>query len=83
MGTSFGGKVNLSVDVAEDGSSVAVSAGLNLVSLPVRVRMRLRSGDGRPLRSATINGVATPVQEGDVVYLPRNLRGIYRIVGRF
>ena len=47
------------------------------------IRMRLRSGNGRPLRSAQVNGVGTAVYDGDTIALPLHLQGKYRIVGRF
>ena len=83
MGTRFGGIVNLSVDVAKEGDSVKVTANLDLVEMPTEVRMRLRSGDSRPLKSATINGIGTEVLEGDTITLPRELKGMYDVVGRF
>jgi len=45
--------------------------------------MRLRSGDGRPLASAWVDGATTPVLEKDTIRLPGNTKGGYRIVGRF
>jgi hypothetical protein len=83
MCTHFGGLVDLEVEVAKAGHSVAVSAKQNLGVLPTEIRMRLRSGDGRPLVSASINGEATPVLEKDTIKLPIKLNGEYRIVGRF
>ena len=50
---------------------------------PKQIRMRLRSGDGRPLRAAEINGAATPVLAGDTIRLPDASAGKYHIVGRF
>jgi len=43
----------------------------------------LRSGDGRPLVSAEINRVKTPVIDGDTIKLPAQIRGEYRIIGYF
>jgi hypothetical protein len=83
MGTWFGGKVDLDVQMGEDGDSVSVTANLDLSVLPTEIRMRLRSGDGRPLASAEINGAKTSVLDGDVIVLPGQTRGEHRIVGRF
>jgi hypothetical protein len=83
MGTHFGGKVSLQTLMSKGGDSVLVSAALDLATLPTEIRMRLRSGDGRPLRSAQINGVDTTVHEGDTIALPLHLQGKYRIVGHF
>jgi hypothetical protein len=83
MGTYFGGKIRLEVQVAPDGNAVQVDAHLALAVEPAQIRMRLRSGDGRPLKSATVNGEAATVQEGDVVVLPLQRAGQHRVVGRF
>ena len=84
MGTLFGGTVDLALQVAEDGNSVTVDAKLEKLAVkPKEIRIRLRSGDGRPLASATVNGKPTPVQPGDVVALPLQTDGTFRIVGRF
>jgi hypothetical protein len=83
MGTHFGGQVDLEVEAAKDGNSIAVSAKQNLVVSPTEIRMRLRSGSGQPLVSASVNGQSTPVLEKDTIKLPMNVNGEYRIVGRF
>jgi hypothetical protein len=83
MGTHFGGQVDLNAHVANDGNSVEVTTQLDLAVAPAEIRMRLRSGDGCPLASATINGVQTAVLEGDTMKLPDGLHGQYRIVGSF
>lgn len=83
MGTYFGGKVQLDVHVAADANSIQVDAELALDVQPAETRMRLRSGDGRPLISATINGQAVAVQPHDIITLPSECRGKYSIVGRF
>lgn len=80
MGTHFGGLVDIEVHAAKDGDSVAVAANLDLVVAPTEIRMRLRSGDGRPLASASVNGAAAPVLEGDTIRLPDKIKGDYRIV---
>jgi hypothetical protein len=83
MGTHFGGQVDLETEVAKDGNSVSVSAKLNLAVLPTEIRMRLRSGNGRPLASVSINGQATGVLEKNTIKLPKETKGEYQIVGRF
>jgi len=84
MGTVFGGAVDLTVQVAEDGNSVAGDAQLKKLAVtPKEIRIRLRSGEGRPLASATVNGKPSPVQPGDVLALPVQTEGTFRIVGRF
>jgi len=84
MGTWFGGKVDLDLEVAEDGNSVVVNVKLTKLAVkPTEIRMRLRSGDGRPLASARINGAATKVLEKDTIKLPTSTDAEYRIVGRF
>lgn len=83
MRTHFGGYVDLEINVAEDGNTVGVYAKLDLIALPAEIRMRLRSGNGRPLVSAEINGNEAPVRNGDTIKLPTELEGEYRIVGRF
>ena len=83
MGTHFGGQVDLEAEVAKDGNSLNVQAKLNLVVLPTEIRMRLRSGNGRRLASARVNGRETPVLEKDTVKLPTKTEGEYKIEGRF
>jgi len=69
--------------MAPAGDSVRVSARLRqLAVVPTEVVLRLRSGDGRPLAAAEVNGEKTPVLEGDLLKLPRETNGRYRIVGR-
>ena len=50
---------------------------------PKEIRIRLRSGDGKPLASVTVNGRPTPLQPGDVLLLPVQTEGTFRIIGRF
>ncbi|GMV96166.1 MAG: hypothetical protein AMXMBFR83_05340 [Phycisphaerae bacterium] len=83
MRTYFGGRVQLEMEVAADGDSVQARADLALVEQPTGIRMRLRSGDGRPLKSAAVNDRPVEVQPGDVIVLPSQPKGQYRIVGRF
>jgi hypothetical protein len=84
MGTCFGGKIDLEVQMAEDGNSVMVRAKLDKLAVqPKEIRIRLRSGDGRPLVSATVNGQATPVQAGDIILLPVQTDGSFEVVGKF
>lgn len=83
MGTHFGGHVDLDARVAKDGNSMEVAEKLDLVVSPTEICMRLRSGDGRPLASASINGQSTRPLEKDTIKLPKELKGEYRIVGRF
>jgi hypothetical protein len=84
MGTGFGGTVNLDVRVAADGDSVVVNARLmGLKVKPRQVRIRLRSGDGRPLAGATIDGVKTDVLKGDVILLPSSANASFKVVGTF
>jgi hypothetical protein len=83
MGTHFGGQVDLETEVGKDGTSVRVQANVDLAVLPTEIRMRLRSGNGQPLKSATINGTETTVLESDTIALPQQLKGNYRIDARF
>ena len=83
MGTHFGGHVDLAANVAKDGNSMEVQTSLDLAVMPKEIRIRLRSGDGRALASATINGVSTPILERDTIVLPTQIKGDSRIVGNF
>ena len=56
---------------------------MNLAVLPREIRVRLRSGDGRSLVSAEVNGEAVDVMAGDVIQVPARSNAKYRIVGRF
>jgi hypothetical protein len=84
MGTLFGGTVDLALQVADDGNSVAVDAKVEKLAVkPKEIRIRLRSGDGRPLASATINDAPATVLPGDVVLLPVQTDAVYKIAGKF
>jgi hypothetical protein len=83
MGTHFGGHVDLTTEVSGNGNSLHVDAKLNLAILPTEIRMRLRSGNGRQLSSARVNGRTVPVQEKDTIVLPKKIAGEYKIEGRF
>jgi hypothetical protein len=84
IGTHLGGKISLDVQVADDGNSVTVDARLmRLAVKPKEIRIRLRSGDGRPLASATVNGQPAAVQSGDVIRLPVKTDATFKIIGRF
>jgi len=84
MGTHFGGRVNLEVEVAADGGTVRVHAQWrDLAAKPSAIVMRLRSGDGRRLRSAAVNGKPAKVLAGDTIDLPVRSSSDLRIVGRF
>jgi hypothetical protein len=82
-GTHFGGHVDLSVRVAKDGNSVDVQAGFDLAVAPKEIIMRLRSGDGRPLSSARIDGASVPVMGGDTIKLPDQISAKHHITGTF
>jgi hypothetical protein len=83
MGTHFGGAVDLEVHVSEDGESLDVKAEYELGVRPTEIRMRLRSGNGKPLASATVNGAETTILEADTIRLPQATTGNYRIVCSF
>lgn len=84
MGTHFGGKIDLALEVADDGESVEVDASLHSLAVtPAVTVMRLRSGDGRLLASAEVNGKRVRVLENDTIKLPASSSGKYHVVGRF
>jgi hypothetical protein len=84
MGTAFGGKVDVTVDVADDGSSLDVVIKLaKLAVTPKEIMVRLRSGDGRPLASANVNGQPAKVLDKDMVSLPATRGGTFKIKAKF
>jgi hypothetical protein len=84
MGTAFGGSADLALQTAVDGDSVTAEIKLKgLAVAPAEIKVRLRSGDGRPLRTAELDGRPVPVGPGDLVVLPAAKDGEHRIVGRF
>ncbi|MCC6446817.1 MAG: hypothetical protein IT210_25620 [Armatimonadetes bacterium] len=84
MGTYFGGNLNLEVQVSDNGDSVRATVRLkNLSVLPTEIRLRLRSGDGRPLASILVNDNPAKLLEGDTVRLPLKKNGTYQVVGGF
>jgi hypothetical protein len=84
MGTSFGGKVDLVADMAADGNSLTVIAKLAGLSVePKETVIRLRSGDGRPLQYAEVNGSRMPAETGDIIRLPVVKNGEYKIIAHY
>jgi hypothetical protein len=84
MGTTFGGTIDLAIQVAADGNSLTVDAALKKLAVkPKEIRIRLRSGDGRPLASATINGQPAKMLPGDVVLVPSETGAHCKIVAVF
>jgi hypothetical protein len=84
MGTTFGGTVNVHVQVAADGNSATADVKIeHLAVAPKEIRIRLRSGDGRPLKTATIDGKAVTVLPGDVVNVPVETDAAWRVEGKF
>ncbi|MCC6126932.1 MAG: hypothetical protein IT426_18360 [Pirellulales bacterium] len=82
--TYFGGQVDVALRVADDGRSVTVNAVIGKMAVrPKEIRVRLRSGDGSPLASATVNGVAAPILPGDTIVLPSNTQDRLQIVAWF
>jgi hypothetical protein len=81
MATHFGGRVDLDLTVAGDGNSVTANAELHLAVRPEKIRLRLRSPDGRPLRRAEINGQPATVLGNDVIELPPEPVRNYHLVG--
>jgi hypothetical protein len=83
VGTHFGGRVSIERRIADDGSAVTVQVRLDLGVLPAETRLRLRSADGTPLKSAEIDGTAAEILDGDTIRLPQKRTAEYRISGHF
>jgi hypothetical protein len=83
VGTHFGGKASVALEVSRDGKSASADVELDLAVRPAEIRMRLRSPDGRPLRSATIDGAPTEVLEGDTIRLPLGKAGRSVVTGNW
>ncbi len=84
MGTSFGGRIDLDVECAAGGDAVTVRASWRGLAVePRTVKMRLRSGDGRPLASAEVDGKGVLVLPGDTIELPAATAGDFTVLGRF
>jgi hypothetical protein len=84
MGTWFGGHIDLEVNVAPDAhSSTILVHWRDFAVLPSRILLRLRSGDGRPVRSAKVNGALKPVLNGDLVELPLAKNGAFSVTAAF
>jgi len=84
MGTVFGGAIDLELEVAADGAScVAQVRWRGFAVPPERVALRLRSGSGGPLASATVDGRDAPVAEGDLVVLATGRDGSFTVAGCF
>ena len=83
MKTFFGGQIDLEAETAADGNSMEVHLDIKLDVKPKEIRMRLRSGDGSPLVSASCDGEEINVLPGDLVVLPATIAGSHTIVGKF
>ena len=84
MGVAFGGNIDLEIRTANDGDSVAVDVNLNKLAIrPGEIRLRLRSGDGRVLASAKMDGKNVAVQPGDLIVLPAATSAEHHVVGLF
>jgi hypothetical protein len=84
MGTLFGGRVDLTVDVEPGGDSVSVDVSWrDLATAPSRVVMRLRSGDGSPLREAEVDGTKVKILGGDRIELPWKPSARFRVTAAF
>jgi hypothetical protein len=59
----------------------AVVARIGFAVLPERIRMRLRSGDGRPLRRAFVNETEVEVLKKNTILLPAAIGGQFKIEG--
>ncbi|MCC6445407.1 MAG: hypothetical protein IT210_18345 [Armatimonadetes bacterium] len=83
-GTYFGGRISLSLKADEAGKSISAEVRLKKLSVcPKAVLIRLRSGDGRPLRSAEVNGSSGGTLPGDLIRLPAVRNGVFKIIGRY
>ena len=83
MGTWFGGTVDLSLAVTNDGRQVRVTARLRgLRAMPASIRLRLKAPAGAAILAVTANGKRARVQQGDLVLLAPKLNGVYRIVAQ-
>ncbi len=83
VGTHFGGRVSIEHRLAVGGAAVTVHLNLDLGVLPAEPRVRLRSPDGKPLKSAEIDGAAAEILDGDTIRLPQKRAAEYRISGHF
>ena len=70
--------------MSPDGDAVTAEVQWrDLVVLPKEIRVRLRSGDGRPLHAAFVNGTAVAVTSQDTIALPLKKSATYHITGEF
>jgi hypothetical protein len=82
-GNPLRGRVSIEHLIADGGNAVTVHVNLDLGVLPSEIRLRLRSPDGKPLKSAEIEGAGAEVLDGDTIRLPQTRTAEYRIVGHF
>jgi hypothetical protein len=83
MGTHFGGRVHLEMEVSADGRVIGIDARWqDLAVLPSRIVMRVRTGHGNRPGGVEINGTRTPLLAGDLIELPAKAEGHHRIVVR-
>ena len=80
-GRTFGGTVDLRSKWRRAATRAPATAKLALATLPTEIRMRLRSPDGKPLKTATVNGKAVEVLPDDTIRLPLRKAGKYSITG--
>jgi len=84
MGTVFGGRVDVELEVGAQGElCTARLSWRDFAVLPRLVRVRLRSGSGAPLSSATVGDQPVSIGPADTIELPAARTGSFTIVGRF
>ncbi len=84
MGTFFGGRIDLALEVARDGSSISARVSWrHMAARPAAVRLRLRSGDARPLRSVQVDGAPVAVGPDGAIELAWARNASFRVLGTF
>ena len=82
MGTWFGGRIDLTVEVDPAGDQHVEVVWHDLKALPEAILIRLRGGDGRSLGVVTINAEPVALGAGGVINLPCAQDGRYQILAR-
>ncbi len=84
MRTVFGGLIDVDLEVDRDGASCTARVSWRHFAVePQRIVLRLRSGSGAPLATATIDGETAPISDDNLVTLPSGKSGSCTVVGSF
>lgn len=83
MRTYFGGKIDIDINIAENGMSLEVALEIDVAVKPSRILVRLRSQHGGDLISAKVNKKQVQVIDSDIIELKQEKKSFFSIEAAF